>query len=195
VADTTEPRAATPAATQRSTPTRAAATAPSAPAQPLGSLVVRSTPAGARVFVDGREYGRTPVTIGSLSRGSHSVRVARDGYVAAEQRLTITAGQRAHSVTVRLTPERSAALPVNASPARPASSPAGMSGVLIVDSRPPGAKVFLNGREVGSTPLELPAVPAGEHALHLELEGYRRWATAVRIVPAERNRVAASLDR
>jgi hypothetical protein len=55
--------------------------------------------------------------------------------------------------------------------------------------------VFINGRLVGTTPLELPAVPAGEQAVHLERDGYRRWASAVRIVPSERNRVAASLDR
>ena len=69
---------------------------------------MRSTPLGARVVVDGREYGRTPVTVGSLSRGAHKVRVTRDGYVADERVVTITPAQRAHSVTARLSPERAA---------------------------------------------------------------------------------------
>src|SRR6185295_7495059 len=51
-----------------------------APAVPIvGSLLVRSTPLGARVLVDGRDYGRTPLTVGNLSRGAHNVRVVRDG--------------------------------------------------------------------------------------------------------------------
>ena len=64
----------------------------------------------------------------------------------------------------------------------------------MVESRPPGADVFLNGKPVGTTPLMLSDVPVGEHAIHLELAGYRRWASAVRIVASERNRVAGSLD-
>jgi serine/threonine-protein kinase len=169
----------------------AAAEPPSAAV--VGSLLVRSTPAGARVIVDGREYGRTPLTVGGLTRGLHRVRVARDGFVSDERQLTITAGQRTHSVTVRLAPE--AVAPARPAPATPPPAAGRGTGLLVVESRPAGARVFINGKLVGTTPLELPAVPAGEQAVHLERDGYRRWASAVRIVPSERNRVAASLDR
>jgi hypothetical protein len=53
----------------------------------------------------------------------------------------------------------------------------------------------VDGALVGTTPLVLPEVPAGDHAVHLELDGYKRWASAVRVVPSESNRVAASMDR
>lgn len=69
------------------------------------------------------------------------------------------------------------------------------SGGLNVDSRPVGARVFLDGRLVGTTPLSMAAVPAGEHAIRLELDGYRRWSSSVRVVAAEQNRVTASLER
>ncbi len=49
------------------------------------AIVVRSTPAGARVSVDGRDAGTTPATVRDLDRGSHTVRVTRDGYVAEER--------------------------------------------------------------------------------------------------------------
>ena len=39
------------------------------------------------------------------------------------------------------------------------------------------------------------AVPAGSHALRLELDGYRRWTASVRVVAGERNRVTASLEQ
>jgi hypothetical protein len=66
---------------------------------------------------------------------------------------------------------------------------------LTVDSRPTGARVFLDGRLVGTTPLAIAAVPAGEHALRLERDGYRRWSSSVRVVAEEQNRVTASLER
>ena len=167
---------------------------PSSDAPIVGSLLVRSTPAGAAVFVDGREYGRTPVTIEKLARGAHRLRVTRNGYSADERQVTISGGQRVQSLTVRLTPQRPIAPPARAAVPTPQGA-ASRTGRLVVESRPAGASVFINGQPVGTTPLELPSVPVGEHALHLELDGYQRWASAVRIVPAERNRVAASLDR
>ena len=163
---------------------------PTAGSPIVGSLLVRSTPLGARVFVDGREYGRTPLTVGNLSRGAHSVRVVRDGYVTDESQVSVTAAQRAHSMTVRLSPE-----PVEA-PAGAVSLPAAPSAApLTVESRPAGATVFLDGRLVGTTPLVVPDVAVGEHALHLDRDGYRRWSSAIRIVTTEKNRAAASLDR
>jgi len=55
--------------------------------------------------------------------------------------------------------------------------------------------VFLDGRPVGTTPLVVPGVAAGEHALHLDRDGYQRWSSTIRIVTTEKNRVTASLDR
>ena len=46
-------------------------------AAPTAGCCVRSTPAGARVFVDGTDYGRTPATVRDLPRGAHRVRDRR----------------------------------------------------------------------------------------------------------------------
>ena len=54
---------------------------------------------------------------------------------------------------------------------------------------------FLDGKLMGSTPLSLTTVTAGEHAVRLERDGYRRWSSQVRIVASEQNRVTASLER
>jgi hypothetical protein len=48
---------------------------------------------------------------------------------------------------------------------------------------------------VGTTPVLLSAIRAGEHALRLEHDGYRRWTSLVRVVANERNRVTASLEK
>ena len=101
------------------------------------------------------------------------------------------------SAAARPTPERpSSRRTPPPLPPPPASATSGRyQGGLTVDSRPTGARVFLDGRLVGTTPLTIAAVPAGEHAIRLERDGYRRWSSSVRVVAAEQNRVTASLER
>jgi hypothetical protein len=104
-------------------------------------------------------------------------------------------------VTVELArAARPAAAPPGGARSTPAPSPAASSpsrfrGPLAIESRPPGASVFLNGKLIGKTPLMLSDVTAGSHAIRLELEGYRRWTSAIRVVAGEKNRVTASLER
>ena len=61
-----------------------------------------------------------------------------------------------------------------------------------------GARLVIGAfdtQRVGTTPLTLATVPTGTHAVRLELEGYRRWSSTVRVTAGERNRVTASLDQ
>ena len=188
------PAAAPPAATSAPAP----APPPLSTESGRGRVLVRSTPAGARVSVDGREYGQTPAAIRGLAFGTHQVRVTRDGYVAEERRVAITAGRPAQSITVPLAPTRTASA-VGSSDSTPApSTPATLGrfvGKLAIDSRPPGAKVYVDGKLVGNTPLALGEVRAGEHVVRIEQDGYRRWSSSVRVVAAEQNKVTASLER
>jgi hypothetical protein len=165
-------------------PARAAVPAP--PVQ--GRLVVRSTPGGARVFVDGRDRGTTPLTLTALSSGSHTIRIARDGYVSDERRVVFSAARPVQTVTVSL-----AAVP-RPQPAAPPAS-ANDVGSIQVESRPVGAQVFVDGRAVGVTPIEVRDIKAGAHAVRLELSGYSQWATTIDVGGGERHRVAASLEQ
>ena len=53
------------------------------------------------------------------------------------------------------------------------------TGTLSVETRPPGATVFVDGRAVGATPTRVSALAAGQHAVRIELTGYRTVATSV----------------
>ena len=66
-------------------------------------------------------------------------------------------------------------------------------GSLTVQSRPPGADVFVNGRRAGTTPLTLRDAPAGSRAVRVTLNGYEVWTSSVRIVADQRNVVTANL--
>jgi hypothetical protein len=178
----------------------AAATAAAAPsATASGRLLIRSTPDGASVSVDGRAYGKTPATVRDLAQGPHQVRVTRDGYAAQERRVVISSSRPSQSVNVAMvrTPAAPPSRSATAAPAPPAGTPTTgrAAGALAVDSRPTGARVFLDGKPIGTTPLMVPTVAAGDHVVRLELDGYRPWTSSVRMVAAESNRVTASLER
>ena len=78
---------------------------------------------------------------------------------------------------------------------KPAASRPAFEGSLVVASKPGGATVQLDGRPVGTTPLTMPAVAAGAHAIRLELAGYQVWSASVQVNAGKVNRVTASLER
>ena len=66
-------------------------------------------------------------------------------------------------------------------------------GSLGLDSRPQGARVFVNGLDVGRTPIDLKNLAVGSRAVQLELAGYQRWSSVIRVVTNQRSRVTADL--
>jgi serine/threonine-protein kinase len=163
------------------------AAVPAAPAgerqapSPGGRLLIRSTPSGATAFLDGRDVGTTPLTLRSVEPGAHTVRVLREGFGSQEQRVAVTAERPSHALTFELAP-----IP------QP-QAPGPTIATIIVESRPSGASVLLDGRNVGKTPLTLGSVSAGAHTVSIEQAGYRRWTTTIRVT-GPRHRVAASLE-
>jgi serine/threonine protein kinase len=147
-----------------------------------GSLLIRSTPADAEVLVNGRVRGKTPLTIRELELGSYTIRVALSGYATEERDFELTA--RRPTAATLFTLRRPAAETIQTG-----------DGGINVQSRPAGARVFVNDRPVGSTPLTIPTLPAGPASVRLELDGYRTWSTTIRIAPGPPTRVAASLER
>jgi tetratricopeptide (TPR) repeat protein len=54
-----------------------------------GGLVIKTTPPGATVFVDGKQRGVTPITIGELRSGGHQVKAVVDGYKEFVQQIDV----------------------------------------------------------------------------------------------------------
>lgn len=111
----------------------------------IGTAILDSTPGGAEVVVDGTRAGATPLRL-DLPAGRHQLEFRLKGQTRTEQ-ITIARGSET---------------PVNIDwNARPA-------GALQITSTPVGARVLVDGRERGVTPLELADVPAGAHAVQIE---------------------------
>ncbi len=62
--------------------------------QKKGMLKISSTPAAARVRVDGKPAGETPVELGDLTPGRLQVRVTKKGYETITRRVSIREGRR-----------------------------------------------------------------------------------------------------
>jgi eukaryotic-like serine/threonine-protein kinase len=181
------PTAAPPAASPRPAARPAPAAPLATPARPAttlppGRLVVRSTPPGARVRVDGRVRGRTPLVLRDMPLRVVRVTVEREGFKADERRVALSAAQPTVTVDARL----SASAP---------PPPEATTGALVIESRPPGASIFLDGRQVGTTPLSVPNASPGTRRIRLEMAGFSPWVTTANIQPGVRTRVAASLER
>jgi hypothetical protein len=194
-----KPEPAAPAAPSPAVPApeKSAPKAADAPAK-IGRLLVRSTPPGATVEVDGVSRGVTPLALRELDLGAREITVSRRGYVSEARRIVLTRARPSRSVEVRLASAAAAARPGTTPAPRPATpaslgKPAVTTGTLAIESRPTGAAVTVNGNSVGVTPLTMGDLPPGDYRVTFTLTGYRTFATTVRVVAGERARAAARL--
>ena len=190
------PAVPAPAAPRKSAPT-STPKAPSAPVTPekIGRLLVRSTPSGASVEVDGVARGVTPLALRDLDLGTREITVSRRGFEAEERRIVLTQTRPSRSVEVRLAASAAEARSSTPRPSTPGSlgKPAVSTGALAIESRPTGAAVSVNGKASGTTPLTINDLPPGEYRVMMTLEGHRPFATTVRVIAGERARAAARL--
>ena len=68
-------------------------------------------------------------------------------------------------------------------------------GSIALHSGPQGARAFVDGKAVGSTPVILTDIPVGSRVVRLEAEGYQTWSAAVRVIANEQTQVSARLYR
>jgi len=117
----------------------------------LRVLSIQSRPEGARVFVNGEDRGITPLYVRDLEPGSHEVILYRSGYGAYRQVIEGQGGR----IFVDLEAEKGLGV-----------------GLLSVTTDPPDARVDVDGRRVGLSPLEIP-MEAGRHTLHFSKAGFK----------------------
>jgi hypothetical protein len=154
-----------------------------------GQLAIRSTPSNAGVLVDGTWRGRTPITVRALTVGTHAVRVVEDGYIGETRRVAVDGRGTPTTVSFQLARVRGA----ERTPAAPVVKGV-TTGRLLLEARPSGAAVLIDGRVVGTTPLVLSDLEPGPRQVRIELPGHRPWTTTATVVAGQRVRVAASLE-
>ena len=146
-------------------------------------LNVVSSPEQARVFLDDDYQGKTPVTISSVTPGTHTLRVELAGHAPVTRTVTLANGAEGTEEF-----KMSSVL-----------------GRLEVSTRPPGAKIMLDGKAVGSTKaqgnsprsliLALENIPAGEHAVMVHLNGYQDASRKITVKANGTEQVLFTLSR
>jgi hypothetical protein len=141
-----------------------------------GSLFVRSDPAGAKVLVDNKPAGVTPITVLDLTPGPHAISVTGKDGSNARQSVQVEAGATA---TLRLSLERP-----QVAEASTAAAAEPTNGWVLIDA-PFEMQVLHGGRQLGMSGRRLALAP-GSYDLQLRAADY----TSVKRVEVSAGRVA-----
>ena len=148
---------------------------------PEGTVYVKSDPAGATCYIDGKYVGLTPCEARDIRKSSHHVTVKKDGYEVENQSVEVEShGQ--HQVIIRL--KSIAAF----------SPPPVTKGSVEIKSEPSGAKCYLDSNSVGITPRSLDGVEQGRHYVLVAKEGYQESKQEVTIQPGGKHEVIIHLS-
>jgi len=186
-------RAVAPAATTREDSAR---TSGRTDAESPASIPQAVTPRSLAVSsIDARSSDQVPRLVATTSAP-----IATGGTVPLSTSKPITdveaSGSSSKAGTVRAAPRQPVSPPVKAVTFAGSSvSKSGYRGALALNSSPAGAQVFIDGREIGVTPLVVNSVPAGSRVVRITADGYHPWSGAVRIVANQRNLVTTALRR
>ena len=138
-----------------------------------GSIALSSEPTKAKIFLDGIEVSTTPASLRSVPNGTHLVEVRMDGYSVWEKSVSVEHGKE----TVL-----SAILQVK-------------TGSATIKSQPKNAKIYLDGKYVGTTPESIPSINPGTHEIKVEMDNYDVWTETVNIETGKENVITAVLQR
>ena len=115
---------------------------------------------GVAVFLDGKEVGKTPYEA-AVAVGSHKLVLRTADNLYYQELVLVVWHGKEYPIKGTLT----------------------FKGArLTVTSEPPGAKVIVDGKEVGVTPLKPLDLSAGDHELRVELEGHEAHDDKVTLV-------------
>jgi hypothetical protein len=138
-----------------------------------GALALKSTVEGAEVYVDGVRLGLTPLR-GSiaLAPGEHTYKVTKAGFAPVIDVFRITR-RKISKVEVEMLP---------------------VAGVLELACNIVDARVYVDGKFVGQTPVKEAEVPIGNHSLLVQKGGYRDAIRKISAVAGERTVLTVTLE-
>lgn len=154
-------------------------------------LTLHSRPAGAKAFIDGNFFGETPVDSLKLENGSFHLTLEKPNFKKFDSTITLMAGQ--HLVLeIALTQQTRVEQPAeneqsSAKPLKPA--PTAVEKIITtrtsISSSPSGARVFINNKAMGQTPLKISLNPNERIQLRIEKDGFETLKRSLKI-PAQK---------
>ncbi|MBQ9755327.1 MAG: PEGA domain-containing protein [Lentisphaeria bacterium] len=136
------------------------------------SVLIKSTPAGATVVMDGQSRGITPLVIRDLPAGKYHAELSMRGYAGRPAEWEINS-VRPVAVNVDLDSNM---------------------GALVITSSPSRARVIVDGTELGETPLTLERAE-GKYVIRVERAGCNPEERNVRISRGQKDKIHVKLGQ
>ena len=136
-----------------------------------GGLTVITEPAGAHVSVDDQYKGITPLDIKEVSAGTHMIKIKKDGYSLIEKEIYVS-GNKEDKFFESLKP----------------------LGMVAFTSNPPGAKIFIDEKYIGKTPLKW-HLDGGSHHVAVNAEEYYEKNINIDVRPGKEDVVDVALEQ
>ncbi len=143
-----------------------------------GTLLVSADVSGAEVFLDGTQRDATPALLSDVVPGDHLIEVKKQGK-SWKKNVHVSGGE-----TIKLEAQLGAAV-------LPPATSAGAA--LKVSSNVAASTVFVDGKSVGRTPLQLEDVAPGEHVVEIKHSGYEDARQVIRVASGDRKVLSADL--
>ena len=124
----------------------------------IASLKVTSNPSGAEVELNGKFTGRTPLELDSLKTGDYQLKISKSGYTAHTEKVKLVVNESLRKSIVLK-----------------------KYGSLSVYSKPPESAVFLNGKNLGKTPVKLDTLTVGRYNLKISKAGYVDFSENIQV--------------
>lgn len=118
-----------------------------------GSLDVMTTPSGASIYINKKEYGSSPNTVNKLLIGDYAVQLSKPGYATVNKTVSVTEGRSIELNEILASGK-----------------------VVTISSTPIGATLFIDGATSGVTPYS-GNLTFGSHLLKIEKDGKKAEKT------------------
>lgn len=134
------------------------------------TLTILSDPQMANIRIDGDLRGKTPLTVKSITAGTHQIYISKDNkeYEGAVE--ILSEENKVINVTLRV-----------------------LRALVRVDSEPKGANIYIDGIHFGQTPAELKDVKIGSHQIVIVQGNNLAFVDSVQIYPEKENSIFAKL--
>jgi fibronectin type 3 domain-containing protein len=115
----------------------------------LYAIKIASMPSGADVLLDGAPKGKTPLTIDNVAAGIHKISISKEDYEGQIESIEVKNASIERNYRLNQ-----------------------YAGTVRITTDPSGAEVFIDGKQVGTTPFQ-GRYPSKNYALRLRKDGFK----------------------
>ncbi|MCD6080752.1 MAG: PEGA domain-containing protein, partial [Candidatus Omnitrophica bacterium] len=137
------------------------------------NLSIKSNPSDAKIIINEGAKGRTPSNV-KLDYGTYTIKVEKQGYETPEEKTITLHSCESKEIFFELKP-----IYTNAK--------------LTILSTPRYATIYINGEEIGTSPLDHLELKPGEYTITIEKEGYETTEEKVNLKPGKAKTVTVVL--